>query len=78
MMQIVELSPIHPAKKLLNHAMQHGAPPHQRFVAGIQKPHGHYLDAMFLNRLNAFAQRMRRGAHAHHERNVRAVNIRIH
>jgi hypothetical protein len=76
--QIVELAPIHAAQKLLDDAVQHGAAPHQRLVAGIEEAHGHQLDAELVERLDAVAIRHRGAVHAHHQRHIGAVDVGIH
>ena len=53
--EVIQLAPIHAAQELLDDAVQHRPAPHQRLVAGIEKPHRHQLDAVVLERLDALA-----------------------
>jgi len=75
--QIIELAPIDASQKLLNHAVQHGSAPDQRFVAGIQKTHGHDAQSVLFERLDALADSVRLGANAHHQRHIGTVDIGV-
>ena len=78
MTQVIEFAPIHAAQELLDDAVQHGAAPDQRLVAGIQESHRHQLHAVLLERLDAVAVRHRRAVDAHHQRHVGAVDVGVH
>src|SRR5579883_2181132 len=75
--EVIEFAPVDAAQELLDDAVEHRATPDQGLVAGVQESHRHYAHAVLFERLDAFANRVRRGANAHHERDVGAVDVGI-
>ena len=76
--EVVELSPLHLAEKLLDDGMQHRPAPHQRLVARTEKSDRHHLQPVTLRRQNAiFADDARRHRRAQHQGNVGPIHVGI-
>jgi hypothetical protein len=76
--EVVEFAPLRAAQKLLNHAVEHGAAPDERFVAGIEQAHGNHFQAVgFDGDDGALVNGARLFVGAEHYRDVGAVNVRV-
>ncbi len=77
--EVIELAPFDAAEKLRDDAMEHGAAPDHRFVAGIQQAHGDHLHAGDLHGDDALISGglgLLQGAE--HDGHVGAVDVSVH
>ena len=75
--EIIQVAPFDLAHELLHRRMQHRAAPDNGFVTGIEQANRHRFDAMINGRNNIVAAHCGRIVTTHHNRHVRAVNIRV-
>src|SRR5579859_5378135 len=77
--EVIELAPLDAAEKFRDDAMQHGATPYHRFVAGIEQAHGDHLHAGDLHGNDALiggGLGLLQGAK--HDGHVGAVDVGVH
>src|SRR5262249_18382440 len=76
--EVIELTPLHAAEKLLNDAVEHGAAPDERLVARIQQAHGDHFHAVGFNGDDgALVEGARLLGRSEHNRDIRAVDVGI-
>src|SRR5688572_28338590 len=75
--QVVELAPGDVAGEVLDDAVEHRPAPDHRRPGLDEEAHGHELDAVGEQGQDLAVLLVRRLAHAHHERHVRAVDVGV-
>src|SRR5437899_10782176 len=76
--EIIKLTPLYRAQKLLDDGMQHRPPPDQRLITWVEKTDGNDLQPMNLERHNpVISQDLRLSAGSQHEWYVWAVDVSI-
>ena len=76
--EIIKLTPLYRAQKLLDDGMQHRPPPDQRLITWIEKTDGDDLQPMSFERHDPIiCQDLRLGAGSQHEWHVWAVDVSI-
>src|SRR3989442_7201392 len=76
--EIIKLTPLYRAQKLLDDGMQHRPPPDQRLITRIEKTDGDDLQPMSFERHNpVIRQDLRLSADSQHEWDVWPINVRV-
>ncbi len=77
--QVIELAPLDAAQELRDDAVEHGAAPDHRLVAGVEQTHRDHFHAGDLHGDDAFiGGGLRLLQSAEHDGDVRAVNVSVH